>query len=276
MNGIAELQGSTSRQTSPGDQVEQGGFSTAVGPDDPDAVFGTEAVGEVIQQQRTGGTAVTGDLQVFRFDRHFPDPATDAGHFQLRFCFPGRGRTHRLNPLEPRLLLRAAGFRSLPQPCQFAAQHALELGRGGQIGGILLGLALQVGAVVAVVAAGLTLRHLNNATGDAVQHIPVMGHQHHGTGVAIQPALQPLDCRRIQVVRRLVEQQNVGAGHKGRCQSHPFAVSARQGLNRFVQVTDAEALKHFLALLFQAPGLRFVHALAEVPEFPQQGGVVRL
>ena len=162
----------------------------------------------------------------------------------------------------------------MAQPGQFSAHHAFEFGRGGGIGHILFGLALQVSAVVAVVAACFAIRHLHNPAGHPVEHVTVVGHQHHRAGVAIEPTLQPFHGCSIEVVGGLIKQQHIRAGHQCRSQTNPLAISTGEVFDRFVQIANAEALQHLLALLLQPPGLGFIHALAEMSEFGELGGVV--
>ena len=134
--------------------------------------------------------------------------------------------------------------------------------------------ALEIGAVVALDAGGLTAFHLHNPSCHPVEHVAVVGDQHHRSGVAIQPALQPLHSGGVKVVRRFIEQEHIRAGHQGRGQSHAFAVPPGQVLHRSMQITDAQALQHFLALLLQSPGTLFIHPLAQGAELLHRRCVV--
>ena len=76
------------------------------------------------------------------------------------------------------------------------------------------------------------------------------------------------------MVGGLVEQQHIRAGHQGRGQAHPLAIPTGEVFDRFVQIADPQTLEHLLALLLKPPGLGLIHALAEVPQFGEQGRVV--
>ncbi len=60
----------------------------------------------------------------------------------------------------------------------------------------------------------------------------VVRHQHEGARVLGQVRLQPLDGREVQVVGRLVEQQQIGLAHQHLGQLQPPALAARQRAHR--------------------------------------------
>ena len=51
---------------------------------------------------------------------------------------------------------------------------------------------------------------LENPTGHFVEKIPVMGDGNHSARIVFEKALEPADRFRVEVVRRLVEQQKIG------------------------------------------------------------------
>ena len=68
----------------------------------------------------------------------------------------------------------------------------------------------RVEAVVAAVELRLAVEHLDDAGDGAIQKVAVMRDGHDRTLKGGKVLLQPLDGVQIEVVRRLVEQQNVG------------------------------------------------------------------
>ena len=128
VNGLSKEQAALGGLAPSGDEIKQGGFAAAVGADDPDSVFGAEAVAEAIEEWATTLVAIGCDANGFGFDHLFADAPADAGHLQLCFGLIGFLLTHRFDALQPRLLFGAAGLGALAQPCQFAAKHAFEFG----------------------------------------------------------------------------------------------------------------------------------------------------
>ena len=215
VDGFPKAQGAVGGTAATGDQIQQRGFAAAVRADDPHPVLGAEAVGEVIQKPPAFGTAVGADPQSLGFDHQFADASADAGHLQFS---PGQHRLffpHGFDALQASLLLCAACFRALAQPGQFPPQHPLELGRRGGFGRLLFGLVLQVGAVVALIGPRPASGHFDHPAGDSVEHVAIVGDEHQGSRVAVQPALEPLHGSGVQVVGRFIQQQHVRARDQG-------------------------------------------------------------
>ena len=85
---------------------------------------------------------------------------------------------------------------------------------------------LEIGAVVPLVSACSSAVDLHHSFGDAVEDVTVVGDQHEGAGIAIQPTLQPFDGGSIEMVGGLIQQQNIWARDKCGGEANPFAISA--------------------------------------------------
>ena len=139
----------------------------------------------------------------------------------------GLGR-HLLVPLQPGPALRLARPRARPDPLELVLEPlapldvllALDLEPGR--------LGLQVGRVVALVGVGVAAVELEDPLRHVVQEVPVVGDRHHGARVLLQVLLQPLHALRVQVVGRLVEQQQVRLGQQQRAQRDPAPLAAGQ------------------------------------------------
>ncbi len=84
------------------------------------------------------------------------------------------------------------------------------------------------GAVVARVGAQPAGFDEQDAAHHAVQEFPVVGYQQQCAGIVPQPLLEPEDRVEIEVVGRLVEQQQVRAAHQRARQVRPHFQAARE------------------------------------------------
>ena len=72
---------------------------------------------------------------------------------------------------------------------------------------------------------------LDNLPGHPVQEIPVVGHDNHGAFIIEQVGLQPGDGLHVQMVGRLVEQDDVRLGQQQLSEGHTGLLASRQGVN---------------------------------------------
>ena len=214
VHGFPEFKGSARGLAPAGNQIQQGRLAAAVGTDDSDPILRAEAVAEVLEQRAAVLLPIGGDADRFGFDHHLADATAHAGHLQLVAGLQRLLLPHRLDALQAGFLFGAPSLGALAQPGQFPSQHAFELGGRGRFRGLFLSLVLQVGAVVPLIGAGLAPIHLHHAAGHPVQHVTVMGHQHQGPWVSVQPVLQPFHGRGIQMVGGFIEQQYIRTGHQ--------------------------------------------------------------
>ena len=85
-----------------------------------------------------------------------------------------------------------------------------------------------------------------------------MADQHHGRAHGIEFGLQPFDDGQVEMVGRLVEQQDIGLGGQYACQSGTAALAARQGF-RIFGAGQAERAQQILRaiLVITRPETRF-------------------
>ena len=153
-------------------------------------------------------------------------------------------------PLHPRLRLLGLGGLGLE-----AVDEALQVGALGLllvVGNLLLAqllgaLALEVG-IAAHVQLGPAAVQVQGMGGDVVQELAVMRDQQQGARVLEQPLLQPEHRIQVQVVGRLVQQQQVRGHHQrpGQVQAHAPAAGERghratMGLGRKAQAMQQAA-----------------------------------
>ena len=88
-----------------------------------------------------------------------------------------------------------------------------------------------------------------DAVGDAVEHVTVMGDEQQPAAVLGQPFLQPRDRADVEVVRRLVEHEEVRLGHEQARQRRALGLAtAELADGRVEQTAHAELVENRLGL----------------------------
>ena len=90
-------------------------------------------------------------------------------------------------------------------------------------------LALEVELVVARIAAQATTIELHDASGDAAQETAIVGDEQKRRGKSRQELFQPDDRVDVQMVGRLVEQQEIGFSDQGASHHDAALQAAREG-----------------------------------------------
>ena len=128
--------------------------------------------------------------------------------------------------------LRLPGFGGLRAKALDEGLHVLDVALLSLIQGRLLGQAcgalhFEV-AVVAAISGGLTVFDVDDAIDHAIEKLTVMRDQQQRARIIAQPLFQPQDGIEVQVIGRLVQQQQVGAAHQGLGQIEPYPPTARE------------------------------------------------
>ncbi len=181
---------------------------------------------------------------------------------------------HLLDPLDPRLLLGAAGLGALSQPFQLPSQ--LRPARLLALGQPLLAQAslLQVMAVAAGVAHQLSPVQVQDAVGYPVQEIAVVGHHQEGARRAQQILLEPGDGLGVHVVGGLVQHQQVRRVHEGAGQGDPLLLATAEGADGGLQLPDTQARQDRLGLGIRRPAVGAVQIGDQVSQPCLEGVVV--
>ena len=220
---LADLDRARGRRQLANDDFEQRGFAEAVAAADADAspVFKRE-----IEAGKQGLSAEihpqAGDLNgaVAQLRRR-----RDA---QFHVLLDHRSVLGRLIviPLKPVLLLAALGARALSHPGEFLFQEHLALVLDHRVSLLPLGLGQEIVGVIAVVRKKLAVVKLQDARGDAVEEIAVVGDDQERAAKGLQKFSHPLDRFRIQMVGRFVEHQKIRARNDRPCHRHPPLLAA--------------------------------------------------
>ena len=116
--------------------------------------------------------------------------------------------------------------------------HALGRPRRGRCALCLLAppLVPRAGEVV-----GAARRELEDGGRDGLEEPAVVRHEDHGRVERLQLALEPLEALDVEVVRRLVEQQQVGIAGERTCERRARQLAAREGVQLPVEIRLDEA-----------------------------------
>ena len=99
---------------------------------------------------------------------------------------------------------------------------------------------------------------LQNPARDVVEEIAIVRDGDDRAGIVLEKPLEPRDRLRIEVVRRLVEQQQIGRLQEQAAQRHPAALAARQRRHLGVGRRQPERIHGELETRIQIPGVRRV------------------
>ena len=94
---------------------------------------------------------------------------------------------------------------------------------------------------------------LEDPLGDVVEEVAVVGDRDDGAGVVLQEPLEPLDALGIEVVGRLVEQQQVGPRQQQAAQRDAAALAARERGDVGVVGRAAQRVHRDLDVALEAP-----------------------
>ena len=148
------------------------------------------------------------------------------------------------------------------------AAHPLELG-AQQVAGALhssvlcldaLGAFLQIVVVIALVAIDLLLVEFQNAVAYLVEEVAVVGHHEQGDVAAAQEVLEPLNHVDVEVVGRLVEDEQLWVVDENLGKRHAFHLASREGAYAGIEVIDLELRENLLETGLVVPSIGTVHA----------------
>ena len=130
---------------------------------------------------------------------------------------------------EAGLALGLAGLRRQAHPLELAGEGPLAGVRGALLAGEAGQLLLEPARVVALERDAAAVVELEDPLGDVVEEVAVVGDRDDGARVLLEEALQPLDRLGVEVVGRLVEQEQVGVAQQEPAERDPALLAAGQG-----------------------------------------------
>ena len=155
--------------------------------------------------------------------------------------------------LQARLRLRVARLRARPHPLQLARQGAAMRRLGLLLDREPRLLLLEPAGVVPLVRDAAPAVELEDPAGDVVEEVPVMRHGDDGALVVVQEPLEPVHRLRVEVVRRLVEQQQIGGLEEQPAERHAPPLAARERRHVPVAVGQAERVHRVVEMGLELP-----------------------
>ena len=152
-----------------------------------------------------------------------------------------------------RLALGLPRLRARPDPLQLARHGALL---GLVLAALLrraLGLLLQPARIIALVRDALAAIEFQRPTRDAVEEVAVVGDEDHAAGIVFEVMLQPVGGLGVEMVGRLVEQQDVRPRQQQLRQRHAPPLAAGQVLHARMRRRAVQRLQRLLHLRVEVP-----------------------
>ncbi len=242
-------------------QADQGGLAGTVRADDADPVAAHDAGREIAHQ----GASANRVVDVFGA-QHALAGALRFGHFQpghaLLLAARGALAAQLLERAHAALVARAPGLDALADPHFFLRQLLVEQRAFLRLGVRPLGLAPQVVLVVPGPAGQLAAVDLDDARGQRLQEGAVVGNEHQRARELLEEVLQPGDRLDVEVIGRLVQQQDVRLQQQRLRQQHaPLHAAGQRG--EIGVVAQPEPFHRLRRALLERPALRCVDRLVQ-------------
>ncbi len=140
-------------------------------------------------------------------------------------------------------------------PFQLPFEGLLATAFGAFFRGQALALLLQPGGIIALPGDTIAAIQLEDPLGHVIQEIAIVGYRNDGAFVLLQVTLQPGDRFGIQVVGRLVEQQDIRFGQQQPAERDPAALATRKNAHRRLAWRATQRIEGDLQAIVQGPGL---------------------
>ena len=210
-----------------GDCLHECGFAGAIHAEQADPVAGRNQQVDVAQNLEV---AVARRNRLQLDEMLGPALRREEREVEGRIDVGGRDRRHPLEHLQPALGL--AGLGCLVAEAIDVSLDVLHFALLAAIQRLLLrepgaALLLEV-AVIAAVQANPSVFDVRDGVADGVEEVTVVRNDDQDARVAAQPLLEPQDGGQVEMVGRLVEQQDLRAAHQRAGQVEPHAPAARE------------------------------------------------
>ena len=233
----------------------------AVRADDADDAAGRQVERQVVDQQRVAEALA----QVLGLDhdvaeaRPRRDVDLDLVDLLLRVLVE-----QLLVGVEARLALGLAGPRRQPDPLQLALQRALAPALGLLLEREPLLLLLEPRRVVAFPRDAAAAIELEDPAGDVVEEVAIVRDRDDRARVVLEVLLEPGHRLGVEVVGRLVEEQQVGLLQQQPAQRDAAALAAGELRHRRVGRRAAQRVHRELELRVEIPGVQRVDAILDL------------
>ena len=180
-------------------------------------------------------------------------------YLQLLLTFLLLLTEHLLVSIQTSLALSLTSLRSHVRPFQLTLQCLATLRSLLLLLHHSRSLLLQPRRVVAMPRNTLTTVQLQNPFAHIIQEVAVVSHSDNRTLILLQVLLQPVDALRIQMVRRLIQQQHIRLLQQQTAQSHTATLATREMRNRQVALRATQRSHRAVQLRVHVPCVRRVN-----------------
>ena len=269
LDGLADRQLTAVERLQTDDRLKQRGLTDTVGADDAHDAVARQREGQA-GDERAIAKAL---LEILGLDDHVAQARARrdldflevelAGAFSLGGHFLVAGQT-RL-----RLGLAPLGVRADPLELFLEALGQLGILLPLDLQTLLLGL--QVGRVVALVGVEVTAVNLGDPAGDVVEEVAVVSDGDDRARIGREVLLQPEDGLGVQVVGRLVEEQQVGRLDEELAQRDAAALATRQDGDRLIRRRTAQRVHRLIELRVDVPRVGSIDLGLQLTHLVHQG-----
>ncbi len=269
LDRLADLQLAAVERLEADDRLEQRGLADAVRADDADDAVRRQREAEAVDEV----AAVEALLEVLGLDDDVAEARSrrDLDLVEVELArLVGLGR-HLLVAGETGLRLGLPALGAAAHPLEFVLEALGELLVLLALDVEALGLLLQVGRVVALVADQAAAVDLGDPLGDVVEEVPIVGDGDDGAGVGREVLLEPEHALGVEVVGGLVEQQQVGLGEQQLGERDAALLTTGEVLDARVARRGAQRVHRLLELGVEVPRVGGVDLLLQVAHLGEQG-----
>ena len=151
------------------------------------------------------------------------------------------------------LLFCAAGLCAPAKPHQLAPAQRFLLVAGGCVLSFLLFLFLEIVSVVAGETLDTASIYFEDAIGYTIEKVAVMSDKKQRAHIAGKICLKPCDCIGVQVICRLVQNQQVRVRNQSVSQRDSLAFAARERAHQRSCIPDAQLTQNGLSVRLEVP-----------------------
>ena len=240
-----------------GEQLQKRRLSGSIGAHDAHALLAFEFIGKIFNQFfRSVRLADVVQLDDFAAHPVFFD--LDA-HFVF-FDFQGIvGFLPFKIGIHAGFGLGGTGLRAFAHPIKFVFEQFIGAFVGGGLHFFAQGFFLQIIGVVARVAAQLSAFQFDDAITHIFKEIAIVRDHKQGNARLLEVFFQPFDHFHVQVVGRLIENQEIGFFEQYFYQGDALFLSTRQRIDLLFEVGHAETKQRFFHFRIKRPGFQVVH-----------------
>ena len=245
------------------DHLEERRLARAVGADHADDAAARQVEGEVLHEE----TVAVGLLHALRLDDDVAEARAGRDEDLLRLAarLGAAVGEQRLVALDARLALRVPRARRHLDPLELALQRAALRALGLLLELEPALLLLEPARVVALPRDARAAVELEDPAGDVVEEVAVVSDGDDGAGILGEVPLEPGDRLGVEVVRRLVEEQEVRLLEEDLAERDAPLLAARDLRDVRVRRREAERVHRDLELTVELPRVgrldRVLHAL---------------